>query len=173
MMKRIASRHLLYAQTGKRTQSLYREVPKAKTSFVGTVLKVLGAGFVISSGLTLYSVYKFLETRKYVNFERIEPHLAKRRNFRRDRPDLMYKTLKIDLKNTVNHMKAIREELEPQTSAETKEKYSKDARHELLTILKALVFGTDRDKGKELALEVEKYIFTEAEIAARKKSGKY
>ena len=139
---------------------------------MGTMLKILGAGFVISSGLTLYSVYQFLETRKYATFERIEPHLPKQRNFRRDRPDLMYKTLKIDLKNTVDKMKEIRAELEPQTSDEIKEKYRKDAQHDLLTILKALIFGIDKDKGKKLALEVEKYIFTEAEIAARRKNTK-
>ena len=85
----------------------------------------------------------------------------------------MYKTLKIDLKNTVDKMKEIRAELEPQTSDEIKGKYRKEAQHDLLTILKALIFGIDKHRGKDLALEVEKYIFTEAEIAARKKSGKY
>ena len=139
---------------------------------MGTILKVLGAGFVISSGLTLYSVYQFLETRKYVTFECIESHLPKQRNFRRDRPDLMYKTLKVDLKNTVDKMKEIRAELEPLTSEEMKAKYCKDAQRDLLMILKALLFGVDKDKGKEIALEVEKYIFTEAEIAARMKNTK-
>jgi len=161
--------HPLHLFVQVRASSQYRTVPKAKTQITGTILKVLGAGLIISTGFTLHTVYDFLETRKYATLDKVQSHLPKPRRFQRDRPDVMYTTLNRDFKNTFAHMKTVRSDVEPTVPEEVREQYKREAREEVWTLVKALLFRVQRPRAKEILLEVEAYVFTPAEIAERKK----
>lgn len=116
-------------------------------------------------------IHRVLETRKYVDVERMELYIPKDRNIFGHGAEMDVSQAGQVAKEALTVMVQIREQEEPQTDPEVRKHFSKEASAERRAILSTLLFGSHTEESTKIYLELLPYLYSPTEIALLKKAG--
>lgn len=142
--------------------------PKPKQSFFKKSLKVIFVFATVECVGSAYITYRTLEDRKYISAYLMQDSIPADRNFYRDLPNFDLLKITSEVAFSLIALKKKRDQVEPSVPTETKKRFSEDARRELLTLIKAGIFGTQKEEANRIWKELEPYAFNRNEIETRK-----
>jgi len=137
----------------------------------GKKLAAIGiAGITATAAASYMMIHRVLETRKFVEVERMDIFIPEDRNIFGDGAEMDTSQAAQVAKDAFTVMVQIRDVVEPQTDSALRWQYSKEASAERKTLLSTWIFGSNEEESTKIVLDLLPYVFSPLEISLLKKA---
>lgn len=141
------------------------------TDSAGKKLVALGiAGVTASVTASYMMIHRVLETRKFVDIEKMDIYIPQDRNIFGHGAEMDTSQTAQVAKDALTVMVQIRESVEPSTDPADRYRFNKEASAERRTLLSNWLFGSNEEESTRIVLDVLPYVFSPLEISLLKRA---